>query len=320
MASIVYISENRVRELLNWEETYKSIKCALESVSKERAFQDKRSAIKLGNTYNFLFSMCGGLSDKTYGGLGCKLFTYFPENFRKNEPALKANIFLLDEETGSLKAVIAAAHITDWRTAAASAVATKYLHSENNNVLAILGAGSQGKAHAMAFKYLFNFNKINIWNRTTERAKNVVDELNQNNDNTSANKVFVAYDSIKECVKDADVIVTATSGNETLLKLEWLKKGVHINAVRVNPVYRELEDDIYKSSDVYIDYWEGAKYELEGIKDLGVEFKGQIGDVIARVIAPPSSDRISVFQSLGMPVEDCAVARLVYDLHIASNV
>lgn len=105
MDAIVYISENRVSELLNWEQTYESIKCAMESVSKERAFQSKRSQIKLGNTDNFLFSMCGGLSDKKYGGLGCKLFTYFPENYKKNEPALKANIFLLDEETGSLKAV-----------------------------------------------------------------------------------------------------------------------------------------------------------------------------------------------------------------------
>jgi thiomorpholine-carboxylate dehydrogenase len=79
--------------------------------------------------------------------------------------------------------------------------------------------------------------------------------------------------------------------------------------------HSELSESIYLRGEVYVDHRTGAEVELAGLKELGVEFKGEIGSLIAGDLSPPPSNRITVFQSLGMAVEDCAMARLVYDLY-----
>ncbi|KAF2904599.1 hypothetical protein ILUMI_01571 [Ignelater luminosus] len=178
--------------------------------------------------------MPGYLSDGRYGGLGCKLVTYFPGNPDRSRPlpSIMANIILMDDETGELKAIVDGTEITSWRTAAASAVATKYLHhgkpNSENKILSIIGAGTQGKIHAIAFQHFFKFSEVRVWNRNSERATNLVKELNG-----KASGTFVAHDNVQECVREADVIVTATAAEEPVIKNEWLKKGVHINGLLV---------------------------------------------------------------------------------------
>jgi len=317
MESLVYISEDKVRELLNWDKTFQVIERAMESVAKDRAFQKARAITEIPNSPNALYTMPGYLSDDKYGALGCKLVTYFPNNVNRSKPLpnTMASLLLMDDETGALKAVVAGTEITTARTAAASAVATKYLHPENNDILAIMGAGTQGRIHAICLQHFFNFREVRIWNHRPERAKSVVAELNQGKTNKG---VFVAYENAEKCVRNADVIVTATSGggDKPIVKFEWLKKGVHINAIAVNQNNLELEEDVYKNANVYIDYWDGARNELPHIQKLGVEFKGQIGDLIVGKMLSPNVDTTTVFQSLGMAVEDCAMARLIYDTHM----
>lgn len=318
---LVHINEAQVRELLDWDKTFEAVEKSMESVATGRAFQNARAITQIPNSTNFLYTMPGFLADKNYGALGCKLVSHFPNNPNRPQPLpyVLAHILLLDADTGDLKAVLAGTDITNWRTAAASAVATKHLHGgspgRENNVLAVMGAGVQGRIHAVAFQHFFKFKEVRIWNRTPERAKKLADALNQEH-NTKG--LFVAYDSAEKCVTGADVIVTATTGEGTLVKRAWLKKGVHMNAIAVNPKNRELDDDTYKASDVYVDNLNGARSELGGINKLGVEFKGQIGDLITGKVPPPLPEAMTVFQSLGMAVEDCAMARLIYDLHITS--
>ncbi|KAK4873907.1 hypothetical protein RN001_013267 [Aquatica leii] len=305
MSSLVYISEDRVRELLKWDLTFELMEKAFVGVSKNGAIQNPRTVTQLSDT-NVLFTMPGCLVDDKFGALGCKIVSYFPKN--QSVPTLMANILLMDDVTGALKGVIAGTEITSWRTAAASAVATKYLHKKDKKILSIIGAGTQGKIHAIAFSYFFKFEEVRIWNRTFERAAKLVEELD-------GVCIFKACNTVEECVKDADVVITTTGSEKPLVKLEWLKKTVHINAVGVGPNNFEVEEDVYKVSQVYIDHWAGAKTELKFLIDAGVLFKGQIGDVITGSVPPPVDGCITIFQSLGMAVEDCAMARMIYDLH-----
>jgi ornithine cyclodeaminase/alanine dehydrogenase-like protein (mu-crystallin family) len=139
--------------------------------------------------------------------------------------------------------VISGTEITQWRTAAASAVATKHLKpSRKFEILAILGAGAQGRIHAIAFQHFFKFKEarnarcvcslwqffprqVRIWNRNRPRAERLVSELNQSSDSQE----FKCFGCNRECVEGADVIVTATFAKEAIVQLEWLKEGAHVN-------------------------------------------------------------------------------------------
>ncbi|KAB0793111.1 hypothetical protein PPYR_12731 [Photinus pyralis] len=313
MSALLHINENRVLQLLDWDKVFHVIEGALESVASNHVIQSARSVIDLKET-NFMFVMPGKLRDDNGETLGCKIACHFPGN--TTLPPLMANILLMDALTGELQAVIAATGITAWRTAAASAVATKYLHNENNKILAIIGAGAQGRIHAICLSYFFKFKEVRVWNRNRERAVRLVTELS----NDSKWKCsFKACETVQSCLSDADVVVTTTGTDVSIVKLDWLKPSAHINAVGVGLDCREIDDEVYKAANVYIDHWDGAKEELKHLIDIGIQFKGQIGDLIRGSIKPPPKNSLTIFQSLGMAVEDCAVARMIYDLHMQNK-
>ncbi|XP_035205205.1 ketimine reductase mu-crystallin-like [Stegodyphus dumicola] len=109
------------------------------------------------------------------------------------------------------------------RTAAASAVATKYLASKESKHLAILGAGTQARSHYQALCHIYNFEKIFIWNINAENAIKLRDEIQD------TGKQCIACHTVKDAVETADIIVTATMAQKPILKKEWVKMGAHIN-------------------------------------------------------------------------------------------
>ncbi|KAG8274123.1 hypothetical protein J6590_004138 [Homalodisca vitripennis] len=159
---------------------------------------------------------------------GCKVISSFPQNKEKGIPSINGLVILLDTETGRLKMILDAIEITAWRTAAVSAVATKHMHKGEKKVLAILGAGVQGKSHALAMYSIFKFSQVKIWNRTSERAKALCAELGP---------WAVPFEDREMCVRGADVIVTVTFSTETIVEAKWLKTGAHINDNGPKPTF-----------------------------------------------------------------------------------
>ncbi|XP_072379290.1 ketimine reductase mu-crystallin isoform X1 [Diabrotica undecimpunctata] len=314
---MIYISEDMVLRLITWDQTFQAVETAMKKYSEKQTVQNARTKTQIINKPNMLVTMPGYLNDAKYGALGCKLVSFFPGNndLPKPMPSVLANIMLFDENSGAVKAVIGGFEITKWRTAAASAVATKHIYENRNkpcNILAILGAGQQGWAHAECFNYFFKFKEIRIWNRTSQKASQLVTELNVKH-NTN---IFTHVISNEECVRGADVIITVTNAPDPIIMDDWVKSGAHINAVGLGRTHHsELEEKLYYHADVYIDHWEGVNSELSGLAKL-IEFKGEVGKVIMNQITTEDINRITVFQSLGMAIEDCAMSRLVYDLYI----
>ncbi|KAB0793112.1 hypothetical protein PPYR_12732 [Photinus pyralis] len=308
-----YISDARVAELLTWEDVLEAAERALESVSTGDAYQSTRAHLTVGQSFNSVNTMSGYLQDKKYGSLVHLFFNPFRGNRNLDPPlpVVHSEITLVDETTGVSKAMISGNETMRWITPAVSVVATKHLHRKGKETLAILGAGNQGRIHAMAFQRYFNFSKVRVWNRTRSKAENLVNELNQ-----GTNKgVFTTSSTVEDCVSGADVIVTATHSSQTLVKKSWIKAGAHINAIGVSPVNTELDADTYRICKIYSDYKEGAEAELKHIEKLGAKFEGQVGDVISGKISPPKESDTTIFQSLGMAVQYCAICRLIYDKH-----
>ncbi|KAH9373274.1 hypothetical protein HPB48_005019 [Haemaphysalis longicornis] len=161
--------------------------------------------------------------------LATKVITYYPGNLAL--PSIQGVVLLFHAASGALKCIMDAVEITAYRTAAASAVATKcpfssqYLASENPKILAVLGAGTQAKIHVVVLTTVFHFEQVRIWNHRAASATSLVVEL-------AAHGIAARYDpSPEEAVRDADVIVTATASPTPILQADWLKKGAHVNGI-----------------------------------------------------------------------------------------
>lgn len=310
LRGIAYISEEHVIKILDWDEVYVAVERSMRAVSTKKASQPRRETTKVLKTGDMLLSMPGYFQDEKYGGLGCKMVTVFKNNPKQNIPSILAGILLFDEDTGLLKAVIEATELTAWRTAAASAVATKYLYRapDSGGILAIIGIGKQGMTHAVAFNHYFDFNEIRLCNLEYDKAVKFAAAMNTMN-KTKPN--FFAVEKEEDCVRDADVIITTTFASAPVVKRKWVKNGVHINAVGAAH-HAELDEDIYKEADIYVDCYDGGEFELATLLKMGLKFTGEIGELVTGKITPLRG-KISVFQSLGMAVEDIAVGRVVYD-------
>uniref|UniRef100_A0A5F8H2M9 Ketimine reductase mu-crystallin n=1 Tax=Monodelphis domestica TaxID=13616 RepID=A0A5F8H2M9_MONDO len=195
--------------------------------------------------------------------LSTKLVTFYEGHSTSAIPSHQATVLLFEPSNGSLLLIMDGSVITAKRTAAVSAIATKFLKPPSSEVLCILGAGVQAYSHYEIFTEQFSFKEVRIWNRTKENAEKFAQ--------TVKGDVHVCS-SVQEAVTGADVIITVTMATEPILFGEWVKPGAHINAVGASrPDWRELDDEVMKNCVLYVDSCEGALKEsgdviLSGVK------------------------------------------------------
>jgi ornithine cyclodeaminase/alanine dehydrogenase-like protein (mu-crystallin family) len=210
-----------------------------------------------------------------------------------------ATIFLADPETGAPLAVMDGRLITEMRTAAVSAAATKLLASPDAKILAILGSGVQARSHVEALRLVRRFEEIRVWSPTKTHAERFAKEIGA--------KAM----SVEQAVRDADIVVTATNSKMSILHGAWLKPGCHVNAVGAcRPDWRELDDDAMRNV-VFVDSREGAMKESGDVILSGVKIYAELGEALAGKV-PPRANETTIFKSLGMAVEDIAAAMLVF--------
>jgi ornithine cyclodeaminase/alanine dehydrogenase-like protein (mu-crystallin family) len=254
-----------------------------------------RSVIKVDPPGGFL----GIMPALTPDGLGLKAVTFYPSNTERGIHTHMATIFLVDPATGTPLAVMDGRLITEMRTAAVSAAATKLLTAPGAKILAILGSGVQARSHAEALRLVRDFKEICVWSRTHEHAERF------------AREIGAKAKSAEEAVREADVVVTATNSKTSVLKGSWLKPGCHVNAVGAcRPDWRELDDEAMANA-VFVDSREGATKESGDIILSGAKIYAELGESLAGKI-PPRAKETTIFKSLGMAVEDIAAALLVY--------
>src|SRR5713101_9970054 len=167
MRESLYLDEEQVRKHLRMEELIPAIQKALIDFSAGKVTQPVRSVISADPPGGF-FGMMPALTPE---GLGIKIVTFYAANAERGIPTHMATIFLVDPKTGAPLAVMDGRLITEMRTAAVSAAATKLLASRDANVLAILGSGVQARSHAEALRLVRNFEEIRVWGPTREHAE-----------------------------------------------------------------------------------------------------------------------------------------------------
>jgi ornithine cyclodeaminase/alanine dehydrogenase-like protein (mu-crystallin family) len=289
------LDEEQVRKHLPMADLIPAMEKALSDFSLGKVTQPVRQIISVDPPGGFY----GIMPALTPDGLGQKIVTFYPPNADKGIPTHMALIVLNNPQTGSPLAVMDGRLITEMRTAAVSAAATKLLAPKNSKVLAILGSGVQARSHVEALRLVRDFDEIRIWSQTKSHA----DEF--------AKEVGARSTSAEEAVCDADVIVTVTSSKTPVLRGAWLKKGCHINAIGAcRPDWRELDNDAMRNV-VFVDSREAAMKESGDVILSGVKIYAELGEAFAGKIDNRAGET-TVFKSLGMAVEDIAAALLVY--------
>ena len=291
-----FLDEATIRQLLSFETLIPAMQRALIDFSAGSVLQPVRSILSIREHYGFM-----GVMPAVYGDvMGAKLVTLYPDNGARGLPTHQAVIALFRAETGEPLAMMDGRLITEMRTAAVSAVATHLLAAADARSLAILGSGVQARAHFHALSVVKKFDDIRIWSRNPQHAQTLADEIG------------ARAASAEDAVRGADVIVTVTNSREPVLQGAWLKPGALVNAVgAVGAKNREVDDDAMRGA-VIVDSREAAMKESGDVLLANAPVYAELGELLAGT-RPMPQEKITVFKSLGLAVEDLAAGRLVLE-------
>jgi alanine dehydrogenase len=293
---MMILDEAAVRRLLDMEELIPAMERALADLSSGRVVQPVRTMVPVAEHGGFL-----GVMPAYAGALGVKLVTLYPEN--RGLPTHHAVIQLFRPETGEPLVMMDGRLITEERTAAVSAVATRLLARPEAAVLALIGSGAQARSHLKALRLVRRFREIRVW--SPRHAPDFAREF--------ASLGVRATDSAAAAVRGADVIVTATTSRTPVLHGAWLSPGAHVNAVGApRPDWRELDDALLQQARLYVDSREAALQESGDVR-AGGTIVAELGEVAAGTRpGRQTAGEITLFKSLGQAVEDVVTADLVY--------
>jgi ornithine cyclodeaminase/alanine dehydrogenase-like protein (mu-crystallin family) len=289
--SILVLSDADVRALLPMGECIDAMDEVLRALARDELHQPLRFITRPPDAESLM-----GFMPAHRGGerpvWSLKEIVITPDNpAARSLDAHQGGVLLHDGETGELRALLNASAITEIRTAAVSAVATRALARPAARVVAIVGAGVQARSHAEAMRAVLPAAEILGWSRR---------------DGGTA----------EEVVRGADVVCTCTSSREPVLRREWLAPGAHVNAVGSSvPTARELDADTVAASRLFVDRRESAVNEAGDLLRAGFgeeEIAAELGEVLIGTHPGRSAaDELTVFKSLGLAVEDLAAAELV---------
>ncbi len=311
---MLVLSEKQVRSLINIDDLIAALAQAHVQYSTGKAVMPVRLVVPLPQIQGRITSMPGFLSEDQ--ALGMKVVTYFQENSKRGLPAILATIMLFSAETGRMIATMDGSYITAIRTACASALSTKILANAETPVLGILGAGVQARAHIQALTRVRKIEKIKLYSPSGTSAVAVQKELTP-----LVDAAIEVAQSAEAVVRDADIVVTATTAKEPILKVEWLKAGAHINAVGSHrPDLREIDGQTLARATIVVDSRAAIMAEcgdiLLALKEKSIRenhIHGEIGEVLAKIKPGRTRrDELTLYKSVGIAIQDVAAANLVY--------
>jgi len=280
-----------------------------------------------GETRHLLRSFIGMGEGRTFaqmsaalaidGYFGAKLVSVFADPADPANRAHRGVVVLFEGNSGHPVCIADAGAVTMIRTGAASAVATDALARSDARVLAVLGTGHQAESHIIALSSVRHFEKIVVWGRSPERARDFMQRMAK-----KTRSKFATAASVKSAVADADVVCTVTSASEPILMGDWLPKGAHVNVVGSSaPGPVEVDDRLVVNSRFFADCREhvinhGAEFlraKSAGLIDDN-HIVAEIGEVLSgRIKGRQTAGEITVYKSLGHAVQDLAAVAYLYE-------
>ena len=316
MPHLLVLSGADVRQALGWAECTDAMRFALVARARGEAFQPLRTVLSPDGAAGLQVLM------PAYGaqGYGLKAICVTPGNPALGLDSHQGIVLLSRPDTGEPVAVLNASAVTEIRTAAVSAVATSLLANPGADVLAIIGTGVQAHAHLRAISAGRPLSRVQVAGSSPAKADSFARAT------TSPGLPVLACPSPREAVAGAGIVVTVTTAAEPVLRRDWLAPGAHVNAVGAClPRVRELDTATMADAALFADSRESVLAEAGDYLLAAAEsaigpghIRAEIGDLLAAESAASGAagrrdaSEITVFESLGLAVEDLAAADLAY--------
>lgn len=313
------LTEKDVKRLIDMSGSLKAVEEAFREYGKGKTTMPPKIYLTI-DKFNGDFRAMPSFIEKT---LTCNLkwVNVHPGNKKLNLPTVMAVNILSDPKNGFPLCVMAGTLATGLRTGASGAVAAKYLARKNSEIVSLIGCGVQAKSQFEALSLIYRIKEARLWDRDIKKAK----IFSKAKFFSKTNVIFTA--EIDRAVKGSDIIVTTTPSRKPLIKLKWLKKGVHINAIGADaPGKQELDIEILKKSKLIVDSFEQASHSGEMNVGYGKKllFKrdvyAEFGEIVCGKKKGRTSDReITVFDSTGLAIQDAAICGLIYKTALRKN-
>lgn len=295
---------------------------ALGALARGEVFQPLRAIIRPPEARGLL-GLMPAYRHGEHGAFGLKAICVFPGNPSIGKDAHQGTVMLFSKETGEPLALMNASQITATRTAAASAVATRLLARPEAEDLGIIGAGVQARTHLLAVGGVRSIKRARVACRNPEHAVQLVREMQE-----KVSFPIEVAKSNEEAVRDADIVVTATSSHEPVIKREWIAPGAHINAIGTHsPQSREIDTATMAAARIFTDRRESVLNEagdyLIAAREGAVSPESIVAEIGELVIKTKegrtSATEITLFKSLGLAIEDVVCAEYLFRKAQAEN-
>ena len=251
--------------------------------------------------------------------IAVKAFTYFPDNPKKSPhlASLYSKIMLFNRATGEPQALVDGTSVTFWRTAAISALGSRYLSRENSSNLLVCGTGNLAHFMALAHASVRPIKQITVWGRSEVKAQQTIERIRNQRPDI---EVMLCTD-LEQSVRHADIISCATGSATPLFKGEWVQAGTHTDFVgNHNHDKREFDSQLITMGSVFVDskvnvFAEAGELlipEKEGVFALS-QVKGELSQLCkAEINGRNSEDEITIFKTVGTALADLVGAQLVF--------
>jgi ornithine cyclodeaminase/alanine dehydrogenase-like protein (mu-crystallin family) len=329
---LLVLSASDVHGLLGYAECASTMRSALVALQSGGAQQPLRTVFRphgaaglVGLMPSYLAAPDLGAGDHAAPGApgaeaayGLKAVCVTPGNPAAGLDAHQGVVLLSSGQTGEPLALLNASAVTEIRTAAVSVVATELLARPDADVLAVIGAGIQARAHVLALDEARPLREIRLASKRPGRAEQLAVSLRDH-----VRAPLRACPSALVAVAGAGIVVTATSSAEPVLDAGWLEPGTHINAVgSCLPTARELDTATMAGGVLFADSRESMLAEsgdyLLAARDGAVSpahIRAELGELLSgQAVGRADEGELTIFESLGLAIEDMAASRRAYQM------
>jgi len=319
-SEIIFLGAQDVRSLLSIEDCIHAVEQAFRLYGDGKA----RGPQVLGmHSAEGGFHIKAGLLDLEAHYFAAKINGNFPLNpERFGLPTIQGILVLCDAEKGTPLAIMDSRDVTSLRTAAATAVAAKYLARANSQTVTICGCGEQGRIQVKALAHIFKLKNVFAYDSSPATAQQCAAELSR-----TLNVPVTTVNKVRPATTQSDICVTCTPTQQPFLGPDDVMDGTFVAAVGAdNPHKNEVHAALMSKAKVVCDLVEQCAvmgdlhHALESCVMQRTDVFAELGEIVAGKKPGRKSDQeITIFDSTGMALQDVAAAGLVYERAVARN-
>jgi ornithine cyclodeaminase/alanine dehydrogenase-like protein (mu-crystallin family) len=304
--AILLLTENDVRQVLTMDLALEAVEQGLRQLALEEAQNVPRSRCQTDHAMLHVLSA----ASKSLGVMGYKAYG-------TSRKGAEFHLALLDGKTGALLSLMQADYLGRMRTGAASGVATQYMARMDSSEVGLFGSGKQARKQLLAVCRVRQINRVQVYSPNEEHRRRFAAEMSR-----ACETEVISVPRPEMAVEDKDIVITATSSREPVFNGHWLAEGTHLNAIGSNFLGKAEMDavTVRRCESIVVDSKDQARLEAgdfqQALEEGSIHWADihELGQVIVgRYTGRAHPQDVTLFKSLGIGLEDVAVAAQVYE-------